>query len=296
MGDGVKMYSRQTKRSAFVSGAKTAVPIGLAYLAVGFSLGIKYRGVGITPLQTFLHSVTSLASAGEYAALTVMAEDAAYTEIILITIIASARYLLMGCAMTQHLSPRLPYPWRFVIGYAITDEIFAISVAQAGYLNPYFSLGAFAVAIPSWGIGKTLGLILGNALPGLLLEAFSVALYGMFLSIVVNPARKEKAVLICVVSSWILSYAAAKLPLTSDLSEGMRTIILTVLVGSAISLIFPYDFEAEDAALEAEITASGVEETDGSKIRVGTEKTELCANVCSKAAKTAGSSKEEADV
>ncbi len=255
------MTTKQQNRKAFIRGISGGIPIGLAYLVVGFTIGITCRNIGISPgLSAFL-SITSLASAGEYAGLTVIAADAAYAEIILITIIASARYLLMGCALSQRLSPEMKFPWRFLIGYGITDEIFAISITYPGRLNPFFSVGAILISAPLWALGTALGCLLGDVLPPILLAAFSVALYGMFISIVVVPARKETAVLVCVLAGWISSFVLSKWPVTAGLSEGTRTILLTVVLGVVISLIFPYDSEAEDAALEAEIAlSSGKEE------------------------------------
>ncbi len=250
------MTEAERHKKAFLSGVKGGIPIGLAYLVVGFTIGITCRNIGVTPLQGAFLSITSLASAGEYAGLTVIAADAAYAEIALITLIASARYLLMGCALSQRLSPRMKFPWRFLIGYGITDEIFAISVVQPGWLDPFFSVGAILVSAPLWMIGTALGAFLGDVLPPLLLAAFSVALYGMFISIVVVPARKETAVLVCVLAGWISSFALSKWRLTAGFSEGTRTILLTIVLGVAVSLLFPYDSEAEDAALEAEIARS----------------------------------------
>ena len=245
------------RKTAFRNGVKGGIPIGLAYLVVGFTIGITCRTVGLNAFQGFFLSITSLASAGEYAGLTVIAADAAYAEIALITLIASARYLLMGCALSQKLSPRLPFGWRFLVGYGITDEIFAISIAEPGYLDPFFTIGALLVSAPLWAIGTALGVILGNVLPPILLAAFSVALYGMFISIVVVPARKETAVLVCVLAGWISSFLLSKWPVTAGLSEGTRTILLTIVLGVVISLLFPFDSEAEDEALAAEIALHG---------------------------------------
>jgi len=245
------MTEQERNRKAFVSGVGGGIPIGLAYLVVGFTIGITCRNVGVAPVESALLSITSLASAGEYAGLTVIAADAAYAEIALITLIASARYLLMGCALSQRISPAMKFPWRFLIGYGITDEIFALSVMKPGYLNPFFSLGAILVSAPLWTLGTALGCILGDVLPPILLAAFSVALYGMFISIVVLPARNERAVLVCVLAGWLSSYLLAKWPVTAGLSEGTRTILLTVVIGVIVSLIFPYDSAAEDAVLSA---------------------------------------------
>lgn len=244
---------KERPNRAFISGMKGGIPIGLAYLVVGITIGIACRNVGMTAAQSALFSITNLASAGEYAGLTVIAANAAYAEIVLITIVASARYLLMGCALSQRISPDLPFWWRFLIGYGVTDEIFAISVLRPGYLDPYFNLGAILVSAPAWAIGTAIGVLLGNGLPEIVLSAFSVALYGMFISIVILPARTEKSVLVCVLTGWAASFLLSKWSLTANLSEGTRTIILTVVIGVLISILFPYDSKAEDAALAAQI-------------------------------------------
>ena len=235
----------ESKKQIFLSGMRNGIPIGLGYLAVSFSLGIAASSAGLNALQSFIVSLLCNASAGEYAGFTSIAAQATYIEIALITIVANARYLLMSCAMSQRMSPTSPLRHRLMIGYTLTDEIFGITIARPGYANPYFAYGAFAVASPCWAIGTALGAVAGSILPVRIVSAFSVALFGMFLAVIIPPARKSKIIAGVVAVCFALSYLATKLPFISTLSDGTRTIILTILISSAAAILFPKNEDCE---------------------------------------------------
>lgn len=231
--------STKFSRKVFCDGMRDGFPIALGYFAVAFSLGIAARNAGLTPVQGFLASILNNASAGEYAAFTLIAAGATYWEVAVITLIANARYLLMSCALAQRFSPATPFFHRLLIGYDVTDELFGITIARPGYLNPYYTYGAILLAAPAWAIGTALGIIAGNALPLRVVSALSVALYGMFLAIIIPSARKNRIVAALVVISFVLSFACKYLPGISALSGGTRTIILTVAISAAAAVLFP---------------------------------------------------------
>ena len=207
-------------RKVFCDGIRDGFPIALGYFAVSFSLGIAARHAGFTPMQGFLTSLLNNASAGEYAAFTLIAAQATYLEVAIITLIANARYLLMSCALAQKFSPSTPFFHRLIIAYDVTDEL-------AG--------------------GTACGIIAGNALPLRAVSALSVALYGMFLAIIIPPARKSKIVAALVAISFALSFACNYLPGISSLSEGTRTILLTVIISGAAAILFPVKQDAKEA-------------------------------------------------
>ena len=232
--------------SVFMEGLRDGIPIGLGYLAVSFSLGIAARNAGLNAFQGFLASILNNASAGEYAAFTLIAANASYFEIALITLISNARYLLMSCALSQRFSPDTPFYHRLLIGYDIADELFGITIARPGYLNPHYTYGAVAVAAPCWAVGTALGIMAGNLLPLRIVSALSVALYGMFLAVIIPPARKNKVIALLILISFAASYGAVGFPLISALSNGTRTIILTVGISAAAALLFPIKQEKEN--------------------------------------------------
>lgn len=227
-------------------GFRDGIPIGLGYLAVSFSLGVAARNAGLSAFQGFLVSLLNNASAGEYAGFTVIAANGAYFEIFLMTLIANARYLLMSCALSQKFSPDTPLIHRIFVGYDVTDEIFGITIARPGMLDPFYSYGAILIAAPAWAGGTALGVIAGNLLPARAVSALSVALFGMFLAVIIPPARKNRVIALFVLVSFTASFAATYLPLISQLSGGTRTIILTVLISAIAAILFPVN-EEEDA-------------------------------------------------
>jgi len=237
----------RARRAVFLRGMKDGVPIGLGYLAVSFSLGIAVRNAGMTAFQGFLMSWLGMASAGEYAAVTVIAASGTYIEMAVVTVIANIRYLLMSFALSQRLSPETGIWHRLAIGYSVTDELFGIAVHQPAPLDPLYSYGSYAVAIPSWAIGTALGVIAGNLLPLRVVSALSVALFGMFIAVIIPPARKDRVVLLFVLLSFLASWGAARLPWVSGLSSGTRTIILTVALSCAAAALFPVKEEEEAA-------------------------------------------------
>lgn len=224
---------------AFREGFRDGIPIGLGYLAVSFSLGISAKQAGLTPLQGFVTSFLENASAGEYIAFTLIGAGATYIELCLMTIIANARYLLMSCAMSQRFSPDTPMIHRFLVAFDLTDELFGIAIGRPGYLNPYYSYGAFLVALPGWSIGTAAGVIAGNLLPGDIVKALSVSLFGMFLAIIIPPARKDKVVLVLIIISFAASYLCSRLTVIRDISSGTRTIILTLIIAGIAAWRFP---------------------------------------------------------
>lgn len=136
---------------------RDGVPIALGYFAVSFSLGIAARNAGLTPLQGFFASLLNNASAGEYAAFTLIAANATLFQVALITLIANARYLLMSCALAQRFAPGTPFFHRLIIAYDVTDELFGITISRPGCLNPFYTYGAILLAAPAWAFGTAFG-------------------------------------------------------------------------------------------------------------------------------------------
>ena len=237
---------RAVRRRDFLAGVRDGVPIGLGYLAVAFSLGIAARSAGLNAFQGFLISLLNNASAGEYAAFTVIAADSGFVEMALITLITNARYLLMSCSLSQKFAPGTPMRHRLLVGYDVTDELFGLAISCDGWLDPYYMYGAILVAAPSWAVGTALGVVVGNLLPARVVSALSVALYGMFLAIIIPPARKNKVVAVLVLLSFALSLAFGYLPFVSTLSSGTRTIILTVALSAGAALFFPVKDEEKE--------------------------------------------------
>ncbi len=228
-------------KDKFLEGLKDGLPIGLGYLTVSFGIGISCHNVGMNALQGFLLSFLNNASAGEYGGITVIAEDAGMITIILMMCIINARYLLMSCVLSQHLPFDTPLGWRLLIGFDVTDELFGIAIAQPGKLSVWYYLGAMCAALPMWSIGTVIGILVGDILPVWAMHGCSVMLFGMFIAIFIPEGKKNKVVLGCILISFLLSYLAANITPIANLSEGMRVLILTIVISSVAAVLFPVE-------------------------------------------------------
>ncbi|MBR0482282.1 MAG: AzlC family ABC transporter permease [Firmicutes bacterium] len=227
-------------------GLRDGLPIGMGYFAVAFSLGITAKLAGLTPIQGFVSSFLNHASAGEYALYTMISEGAAYAEAALLIAVTNIRYLLMGAAFSQKLRPEEPLLSRIAIGFGITDEIFGIGIARKGYVRASYLLSAFLLASLMWASGTACGIALGNVLPSGAVSALSVAIYGMFLAIIIPPSRKDRIVGVLVILSFVLGYGASRM--LSSVPGGTRTIVLTVAISAAAALLFPKNEEGGEAS------------------------------------------------
>ena len=211
----------ESNQTCFRRGVRDGMPIALGYFAVAFTLGIAAKNAGFSAVQAMVESLTNNASAGEYAVFSLVSAGAGYWEVAVMTLVANARYLLMSCALSQKLAPETGLGHRMLVAFDVTDEIFGVSIAFPGRLNPFYTYGAMAVAIPGWALGTFLGVVVGNVLPLRLVSALSVGLYGMFLAIIVPPARESRVVLALVLLSFAASWAAASLPVLAAVSSGV---------------------------------------------------------------------------
>ena len=242
---------RGTNKSWFAKGMRDAIPIALGYLAVSFTLGIAAKNAGFTPFQAFLVSFTNNASAGEFAGFTLIAAGGGYLEVAILILITNARYLLMSCALSQKLPPDTPMIQRLLLSYDVTDELFGISVAVPGKLNPYYSFGAYTVALPGWAFGTLFGNLMGSILPANIVSALSVALYGMFLAIIIPPARNNRVLAGVVVISMAASFLFDKTPGLRNISSGFRIIIITLIIAGIAAYFFPVKEDEYDELEEA---------------------------------------------
>jgi len=238
---------KPNNKLAFSNGMRDGVPIGLGYFAVAFTLGIAAKNAGLNAWQSFIVSLTNNASAGEYAGFTMIAANATYLEMAVMILVANARYLLMSCALSQKLDSKTPLFHRMLIGFDVTDEIFGICINVKDKLNPYYAYGAMAVAIPGWSIGTYIGVLMGNVLPDSLVSALSVGLYGMFIAIIIPPARQNKVILLLVIISMLASTLFTVLPYLNALPSGTVVILLTIVISSVAAVLFPVKEEENGA-------------------------------------------------
>ncbi len=220
-------------------GVRDGIPIALGYLAVSFSFGIVAKKAGLTAFQGPLMSVVNLTSAGQFAALGLIASGASYWEMALTQLVINLRYCLMSCALSQKLGERTHFAHRFFLAFGVTDEIFGVSVLREGKLNPFYNYGLMSVAVPGWTLGTFLGIVSGSLLTPRITSALGVAIYGMFLAVIVPPARERRVLSWLIPFSMLMSLLFAEASFFAGTSPGMKIIVLTVLISGAAAILFP---------------------------------------------------------
>ena len=218
----------------------------MGYFAVAFSLGIIARQVGLTAAIGFVSSFFTRASAGEYGVYTLVAAQAAYAEIVAMCLVVNLRYMLMSAALSQKIAPGTSWFHRILMACCVTDEVFGVSIAHPGYCPPAYTYSAALISTLFWASGCAAGIIAGGMLPTNIVAALSVALYGMFLAIIMPPARDDRLVLYAVAASFALSGACAVAPVVSSWSSGTRTIVLTILISAVAAWLKPVKTEEAD--------------------------------------------------
>lgn len=239
---------KSENKAWFARGLRAGVPIGLGYFAVAFTLGIAARSAGLTAFQATLSSLLLNASAGEFVGFTLMSAGAGYLEVAIMEAVANARYLLMSFSLSQKLRPETGLIHRLILGWYVTDEVFGVSISAPGYLNPWYTYGAIALACPGWAAGTCLGVILGNIFPASVVSALSVGLYGMFIAIFVPPAKESRTIRGLVLVSMGLSFFVNRASMFAGVSSGIKTILLTVILSAAAAILFPIREAKNDAA------------------------------------------------
>jgi len=228
-----------SKRRDIVNGLHIGLPIGLGYFAVAFSLGIIAKKAGLTASIGFMSSFFTRASAGEYGVYTLVAAGATYAELVAMCLITNLRYTLMSAALSQKLAPTTRWYHRLLMACCITDEIFGVSIAYPGHTPPAFTYAAALLSTLFWASGCAAGILAGGMLPTSIVAALSVALYGMFLAIIIPPGRKDRNVLYTLIISFLLSGLCAVTPVLCTWSSGTRTVVLTVLIASVAAWLRP---------------------------------------------------------
>ncbi|QBK24866.1 AzlC family ABC transporter permease [Ureibacillus thermophilus] len=229
----------KTNVAAWKKGIKTGIPIALGYFAVSFSFGILCKQAALNPFEAVLMSATNLTSAGQFAGLSMITAMATIIEIAIAQLIINSRYLLMSFSLSQKISADTPIYHRLLMSYGITDELFGVSIAQPGKLNPYFMYGVMTVAVPGWSLGTLFGVISGNIFPARITSALSIALYGMLLAVIIPPAKHHKIVAGVIVISMLLSSIFAMIPALQTISSAVKIILISVVVAGCAAFFFP---------------------------------------------------------
>ncbi len=223
----------------FTTGVRRGMPVGMGYLSVSFGFGTLAASQGIKVLDAVLISATNVTSAGQFAGLTLILAAAGLWEVILTQIIINSRYALMSLALSQRMGEKIGFLPRLLIAFMNTDEIFALAMSRKEPLTVPFLIGLGVLPFIGWTGGTLLGALAGSVLPQNIRTALGVMLYGMFVAIVIPPAKKERQVTVCVVIALVCSCLLAWVPALKNITAGVAIVIATVIAAGAAAVLFP---------------------------------------------------------
>ena len=230
-------------KERFAQGIRHGIPIALGYLSVSFAFGMQAVGAGLTWIQAVLISATNLTSAGQVAGLPLMATGAAtlaeLAEMALTQLTINLRYALMSLSLGRKLDDSMDTPRRMVFSFANTDEIFAVASSQPGKVGKDYLYGLMAMPWVGWTLGTLLGAVAGTLLPEFVRGALGIAIYGMFLAIILPPARKQKPVRFVVAVAVALSLCFHYIPGLNRVSSGFAIILCAVAAAAAGAALYP---------------------------------------------------------
>lgn len=230
------------KHNEYTLGVRDGVPVGLGYFSVSFGFGTLAAANGIRILDAGLISASNLTSAGQFAGLTLILASAGLWELILTQIVINSRYALMSLALSQRMGRSIGFAPRLLVAFFNTDEIFALAMARKEPLTTPYMLGLGTLPFLGWTGGTLFGAMAGSVLPGSIRTALGVMLYGMFIAIVVPPAKAHRNVFAAVAAALVLSSAVYYLHL---FSSGIAIVVCTVAAAGICAVLFPVE---EDAA------------------------------------------------
>lgn len=225
----------------FRKGLKHGIPICLGYLSVAFAFGIFAVGNGLSVLEAVLISMTNLTSAGQLAAVPIMVSGGTLLELGISQLVINLRYALMSISLSQKLDSRVRLSERLLIAFGNTDEVFAVASSNDGSCTSAYMYGLILTPYIGWSTGTLLGAAAGNILPHIVVSALGLAIYGMFIAIIVPQAKKSRKTALCVLTAVALSCIFKYVPVFQGISQGFAIIICAVAASALFAVIAPID-------------------------------------------------------
>ena len=235
------------ENNSFSVGLANGIPIGLGYLSVSFAFGLYAVSSGLSVWQAVLISMLNLTSSGQLAAVPIIAAAGSIFELIATQLVINLRYALMSISLTQRLGPSVRNSDRLLISFYNTDEVFAVSSARGEMLGRRYFFGLGVAPYLGWTLGTLLGAVAGNILPASVVNALGIAIYAMFIAIILPGAKKDKNTLFAIIVAIGLSVLFYYTPVLSSVPSGFVIVICAVSVSALFALIAPLKDEEEVA-------------------------------------------------
>ncbi len=215
-----------------LSGVRAGVPIAVGYLPIGITFGLVGTSAGLTTLETLSLSLLVFAGASQFVAVNLMVLGASAGEIVLTTLVLNIRHFLMTSALSRRMAPGMSTGIAVLVALGITDETFSVaSLQDEEVLAPSFCLGLNAVAYLAWCGGTAMGTLAASVIPAAIRSSMGIALYAMFVGLLVPRITVDRHALIVAVSAMGI-HLVFRLSALSALGAGWGIVAATVIAAS----------------------------------------------------------------
>lgn len=218
------------KRRDIKEGLKSGIPIAIGYIPIAVAFGILAKANHVSLVDSFLFSVMVFAGASQFMALNLLASGVASIEIILATAIMNFRHFLMSASLsTKIIKTRknlIP-----LIAFGITDETFSVLAMKDGEISMLYSFIVNTTAYCAWVGGTVLGYLAGSVLPESIQSSMGIALYSMFIAILVPAMKKSTQTIILALSAGLVHTFLNHINLIPQGWNLIASIILVSLLG-----------------------------------------------------------------
>ncbi|MBQ5615841.1 MAG: AzlC family ABC transporter permease [Peptococcaceae bacterium] len=235
-------------KDEFSNGLRDGIPICLGYVSVAFTFGLMCTENGLPFWIAVLISLTNLTSAGQFAGTALIIAGGGLLEIGITTFVINLRYMLMSLSISQKVDANLSVPKRMAMSFGVTDEIFGVSMQKKGNITFAYFMGLMILPILGWSGGTLVGAVAVSLLPDMVRSALGIAIYGMFLAIIIPPARTERAIAWVIAIAGLISCVLYYVPLFNSISGGWMIIICAVVTSSIAAILWPVPDEEEASA------------------------------------------------
>lgn len=228
----------------FTSGVKEGIPIAIGYIPIAITFGLISKSSGIPGFVSISMSFFIYAGASQFIGVNLMAVGASTMEIVMTTLILNFRHFLMTSSLSQRIEEKTPKKLLSILAFGVTDETFAVlSLRKEEKINPWLTLGLNFIAFSSWNVGTSIGIIIGDAIPKILSSSMGIALYAMFIGLLIPSIKNSRPVLIIAIISIAVSSLLHWIPIFSFISKGWSIIISTVTAASIGAVLYKKEEE-----------------------------------------------------
>ena len=133
-----------------------------------------------------------------------------------------------------------------LLGFAITDEIFAVAMSREQEVSSRYFAGLAVLPYLGWTFGTLAGAVCGNILPSNVSDALGLAIYGMFIAIIVPAMKKDSKILKITLLAVVMSFALYYLPGVQKISSGFAVIICAVAASAVGAACFPMEEDIQE--------------------------------------------------